>query len=153
MKTDPIRTSEDHITETGQKAGRLHLIPPSTVLILVRGMILMHTIPICLAGVSLTINQDVKALMPTSVIDGIWLRWALQCLHPVILRLVSSAAHGTRKIELDRLAAILLPVPPLENQHRFVALAQDLVRTAELKTRAAEVERNLLASFHARLLG
>lgn len=127
LKAEPIFGAQDHISDEGRASARLHVIPSGTNLVLVRGMTLIHTVPIRITGVPVTINQDVKALMPRQPLDGVWLRWALQCLHHVILAQVSSAAHGTRKLDLDRLQAIQVPVPPLKQQKVFSGLANQVI--------------------------
>jgi type I restriction enzyme S subunit len=59
-----IVDSEDHITEKGRVAAGLHLIPAKSVLMVVRSGVLKHLLPVALTGSELTINQDLKALVP-----------------------------------------------------------------------------------------
>ena len=65
MKRDYIDGSADHITREAMDKTGLKLISPGSVLIVVRGMILAHTVPVGIAAVPLTINQDMKALVPS----------------------------------------------------------------------------------------
>lgn len=119
LKADPIVTSQDHISEQGRTSARLHVIPAGINLVLVRGMTLIHTVPIRITAVPVTINQDVKALLPREPMEGSWLRWALQSMHATLLSNVSSAAHGTRKLDLDQLGAIQIALPSIEQQRDF----------------------------------
>jgi type I restriction enzyme, S subunit len=153
LKSDPIVSSADMITPKGRDSGRLHLIPPGTVLVLVRGMTLIHTVPIRLTAVPLTINQDVKALVPRRELGGTWLRWCLQCLHPLLLSLVSSAAHGTRKLDLDRLMSVHIPVVPFDLQNVFERHASILMQLASRRNAAVAIVEIATRTIQARLFG
>jgi type I restriction enzyme S subunit len=68
MKTFYVFDSEDHLTAQGGAAARM--VPPGTVLLLVRGMTLHHDVPICLTKTAVAFNQDVKALRPRDRLDS-----------------------------------------------------------------------------------
>ncbi len=85
MKPTIIVDSEDKITEAAMEASPAKLIPAESILIVVRGMILAHTVPIRLNAVPVTLNQDMKALVPSSAVLSGFLRWALQSLHAYLL--------------------------------------------------------------------
>ncbi|MEO8353924.1 MAG: hypothetical protein ABI680_19525 [Chthoniobacteraceae bacterium] len=74
-------------------------------------MILAHTVPIALDRVALTINQDMKALVPANDVPVEFLQWVLLSHHQNLLRLVSTAGHGTRKLDIEALPALPIPVP------------------------------------------
>lgn len=120
MKVTTIRDATDKISRVVLKETSLKLIPPGSVLIVVRGMILVHTVPVALAGVPLTINQDMKALIPSDGLSSTYLLWALRVMHDQLLGMVSTAAHGTKKLDSERIENLELPVPPLELQQAFV---------------------------------
>jgi type I restriction enzyme S subunit len=83
-------------------------------------MILAHTIPIALAGVQLTINQDMKALRPKSgAIDSIYLYSALKVSESRLLSQVRTAAHGTRKLDTDELLQIPILIPSQKMLNSF----------------------------------
>ena len=138
MKPDQIDKTAFAVTELALRNSALKLIPENSVLIVVRGMILTHTVPIRMNVVSVTINQDMKALLPRPDINPFYLRWALQSRHLELLRLVSTAAHGTRKIDIDRLSSLSLPVPPPPIQEKFaqraIAATKLLARTGDAMT-------------------
>ena len=129
MKPNQIEKSTLSITEEALRGTAVKLIPENNVLIVVRGMILAHTVPIRMNIVPVTVNQDMKVLLPRAKVNPFYLRWALQSRHWELLRLVSTAAHGTRKIDMDRLSSLLLPVPPLSIQEKF---AQRAIAITEL---------------------
>lgn len=100
MKTDIIYDSIDHITELAIDETTLKFIDAGAILIVVRGMILAHTIPIAIAGTKLTINQDMKALIITcNDISSTYLYAVLKASSKIILSQVGTAGHGTRKFD------------------------------------------------------
>ncbi|MGA2499633.1 MAG: restriction endonuclease subunit S, partial [Tepidisphaeraceae bacterium] len=61
MKVREIAGAIDHISERATQESSAKLIEPGAVLVVVRGMILAHTVPTAVLRVSATINQDMKA--------------------------------------------------------------------------------------------
>lgn len=112
MKREELYDAIDHVSESALTETKLKLLPQDTALIVVRGMILVHTVPVCLARVPVTINQDMKGLRPKGGATSEFLQWALLAQHSGLLRLVSTAAHGTRKLDIDALGNLQIPVPP-----------------------------------------
>ncbi len=120
MKPEEITDAEDHVSAAAFEESNLNLFPKDTVLIVVRGMILAHTVPIRLCRVPAAINQDMKALLPKIPIEPEFLRWSLQTQHAKLLNHVSTAGHGTKKLDSDRLREVTIPIPPLALQREFV---------------------------------
>jgi Type I restriction modification DNA specificity domain len=69
MKTDLIYDSEDHITRAGLESSAASLIAPGAALIVVRSGILRHSIPVAINKVSVSINQDMRAILPSDSIN------------------------------------------------------------------------------------
>ena len=112
MKQDILFDAMDHISDLAIKETSVNYIAPGAVLIVVRGMILAHTIPIALAGTRLTINQDMKALMPNcDDIDSNYLYAALKASSSALLSQVGTAGHGTRKLDTDALLKTPILIP------------------------------------------
>ncbi|MGA2606791.1 MAG: restriction endonuclease subunit S [Halobacteriota archaeon] len=127
MKTKEITDAEDHVSTAAFEKTNLQLIPKDTVLIVVRGMILAHTVPIRICRVPVAINQDMKALLPTKqAIEPEYLRWSLQAQHAHLLNQVSTAGHGTKKLDSDKLRSVTIPLPPLHLQKRFATLVNEI---------------------------
>jgi type I restriction enzyme, S subunit len=120
MKQDIIYDSADHISPFAVEQTNLKYINPGTVLIVVRGMILSHTVPIALTGTRLTINQDIKALETKSMdINPTYLYAALRVSDRKLLSQVRTAAHGTRKIDTEELLQLPIMIPPRRDSDRF----------------------------------
>lgn len=137
MKRLEIRDAIDHISEIALRETNIKLINPGAVLIVVRGMILAHTVPIALNRAPLTINQDLKALVPTGEVPTEFLQWVLLSQHQNLLRLVSTAAHGTRKLDTEALTSLQIPVPTALLE-RFAIHAKEQSRASEHRRIAAD---------------
>jgi len=61
LKSFYLNDGEDHITAEGAEAGS-RLIPPGTILLLVRGMTLHNDVPVAVVTRESAFNQDIKAI-------------------------------------------------------------------------------------------
>jgi len=149
MKVPEIIDAEDHVSDQVPIQTSIKLIPAGTVLIVVRGMILVHTVPVAITRVAVTINQDMKALLVGGAVDADYLMWLLRISQQWLLTLVTTAAHGTRKIDTARLEALPVPVPPRPPQDSFVkhvkALLEINVGQGQAMDRAETAFQSLLA--------
>lgn len=125
MKSEVIVDSEDHISDSALAESRLALLPPGTVLVVVRGMILAHTIPVAITAVEATINQDMKGLFPRKGVTPEYLALVLRSVSPILFSTIEESGHGTRCLRLDLWRNILVGVPPKEVQHEIVAFVNE----------------------------
>ncbi len=131
MKRDLIGESQDYITEAAVKGSSVKRIPVGSLLMVVRGMILAHSFPVALTITEVTINQDMKALLPFDRRIASYLLLMMKGLRPEVLQLVKRSTHGTCKLVTDELFTIPLPVPPLAEQNRIVAKVDELMNTLD----------------------
>ncbi|MFF2388005.1 restriction endonuclease subunit S [Agromyces sp. NPDC058104] len=122
LKRPRLSDSADHISSDVFRATSLRMLPAGTIAMVVRGMILAHTVPISILDVDAAINQDLKALLPKREIDSSFLAAMLRAQHANILSLVGTAAHGTRKLDTRVLEEIRVPLPSVEEQQRIAAI-------------------------------
>jgi type I restriction enzyme S subunit len=137
MKVAEIIDVSDHISDSALLASRLRLLPEGTLLIVIRGMILAHTFPVAIARVPVTINQDMKGLILRDAVIPEYMLWCLKALSPKFLSLVSTAGHGTKRIDMNSIAGLQIPVPPLKLQQEFVARLAEIraMETAQITNR------------------
>ena len=140
MKRRLLGYTEERITERGLQDAGLKLIHPPVVLVVVRGMILVHSFPVAVSTVPLTINQDMKALKLRAGIEPRYFGWLLDGISRRILStVVEKAAHGTRAIRMDHWRIVDLPLPPVIEQ---TTVADFLDReTAKMDALVAKKER------------
>ncbi len=142
MKCREIFDSIDHISEDATSNSPAKILPPGAVLIVVRGMILAHTVPSAVLRVPAAINQDMKALIPLDGLTSEYLCSALWALNAKILGLIEKSSHDTRKLQTPKLLDFKIPLPSIDEQRRIVARLDELqarvdglrrhqVRTAE----------------------
>lgn len=137
MKRDFLGDGEDHVSECALADTTLRIIQPSSVLIVVRGMILAHSVPVCLTIAPLTINQDMKALIPKDTrVSGPYLWASLKVSKNQLLARVGTAAHGTRKLETPELLEYPVVVPSeteLNASNRIADWARGALAVGEVR--------------------
>lgn len=131
---DHLTATVDHITEEAAAAYSC-TVPPGSLLIATRGMALAKRLPLAVTTRRTAFNQDLKALVPNPRVDPAYLRVVLRGLESEILANVVEAAHGTRRLETQRLKALHVPMPEPRTQRVIVE-----------RVRAVEKQNNAVAS-------
>jgi type I restriction enzyme S subunit len=121
LKSDELLDSIDHVSEAVLRETNLKLFPADTVLIVVRGMILAHSFPVTVIKVPGVVNQDIKALVPEKGLRSEFLAACLRAQKEYALTKVSTAGHGTKKLDSQGLSELKIIVPPMDVQDRFIA--------------------------------
>ena len=121
MKTDRIYDAEDHLTEEGSQNGT-RLVPPGTILIVVRGMILAKEFPVAVAKREVAFNQDLKAITCEPEVDRDFLYYWLLANTYEIKGIADEAAHGTKRIQTDRLLSLPFAFPDLPTQRKIAGI-------------------------------
>jgi type I restriction enzyme S subunit len=119
MKTFDIDSTIDRLTLAGARHGS-RLMPEKTVFIVVRGMILAHTFPVCIANRPMAFNQDVKAIAAGPAVEARFLAYWLVSQADNFLKLTTTATHGTRRFDMKELFDVVIPIPEKEEQTRVV---------------------------------
>lgn len=149
MKFDLIEDSQDKISDEAVRGSAVKIIPPHAVLIVVRGMILAHTVPISMNTVPVTLNQDMKAITPSASVDPVYLRWSLQVSRPYLLSKVETSAHGTRKLETPVITGFQLQIPPLALQKKFSEIANQVAASQKRIATADKLSQNTQTALSA----
>lgn len=153
MKVDRIDESEDHITEAALDGSATQLLPVGSVLVVVRGMILAHTLPVAVTTGPVTINQDIKALVCGSRVLPEFLHAVLAGQAEWLLSLADSSAHGTKKLETEILQRFEVPCPPLAVQHRVVTAMRDQAMALDQLVAAKQRVLELLSEKRKAIVG
>jgi type I restriction enzyme S subunit len=121
MKRAEIDSSTDSVTPLALAETNLRPVPPGSVLMVVRGMILARRVPVAWTSAEVTINQDMKAIVPGGEISGGFLARALEGAQVPLMQMIDAAGHGTRRLPTERWRRLPLPVPPVAEQRAIVA--------------------------------
>lgn len=124
MKSDIIIDSIEHITQVAIDNSSTKIIPPESVLIVIRSGILKHTLPVCINKSKVTINQDLKALVLDERCKAIYLQYLLKALEKDILSGVRAVTADN--IEFNSLKKRKIPIPPINIQIKFSKMVNQI---------------------------
>lgn len=152
MKSTKLSDSQLHISQLAVDESSVRIAPAGSLLVLVRGMGLAHGAQIAEIVKPCAFNQDIKAIHPDPELVPRYLVFALRHQINCSQNVMSSAAHGTLKIDMDRLKQVLIPFPSREEQLQIVDVIDDLfLETGRLQsiykqklTALAELKQSLL---------
>ena len=139
LKSESLSDTEDHITQHAIDDGAASLVAAESLLIVVRGMILVHTFPVVKALVPMAINQDLKAVLPTAKLRVNFLAWLLRGSAQETIRRIDEAGHGTKALRIEAWTSMCLPVPPLAEQTLIADFLDE--ETAKIDALVAEQRR------------
>jgi len=142
MKVRDLWDTEDHISTAAVEHGGAAILPPRSVLVVVRGMILAKRLPVAINRVPMAINQDLKALLPKRNVCVDFLGYYLEGTSALSLMRLEEAGHGTKALRTDKWESLPVVVPPLEEQRRIAAFLDH--ETARIDELVREQERLLL---------
>lgn len=144
MKAQYIYDAEDHVSEEAVKLSSTKKIPIDSVLIVVRGMILAHSVPVSINKEIVTINQDMKALIPNENITSEYFYLVLTGFKRFLLELTDNSAHGTKCLRTDLLEKLWIPLPSIKQQEEIIRNVNELVAKLDSLVLRQEEAKKLL---------
>lgn len=111
MKVRVIEDTQDHVTETGIENSSTKLVPAKSILIVFRSGILAHSLPIAIAGQALTINQDMKAIVPHDDFLSDYIAYAIQSREHHFITTCVKKGPTVHSVVGDRFWQEKIPVP------------------------------------------
>lgn len=143
MKSTQLFDTHLHISQKAVEETSTRLAPKGSLLALVRGMGLAHGAQVTELINDCSFNQDIRAIHPASNVNSRYLVFALRNQINTSDNVVSSAAHGTLKINMDELKNLIIPLPPINQQEQIVGAWNQLIESlTELEN---QYERKLAA--------
>jgi len=91
-----LRTTTDAIPLDAARSYSA-IVPPGSLVMLVRGMALVHGLPVAQVHERTAVNQDVRGLVPRPEFDPRFMYYALLAARPRLSAHVDRAAHGTAR--------------------------------------------------------
>jgi type I restriction enzyme S subunit len=139
MKSAIIRDTQDHITEAAVAGSATNFVPPNSVLMVMRSGILRHSFPVAVNVSRVTVNQDLRTLVPAEGIDPQYLAHHLRSIERQILHECAKDGTTVQSIETPALERVAIPIAPASEQVRIVARIDELF--AEIAEGEAALER------------
>ena len=152
MKREAICDSSIRVAEAAIRETSLRLIYPPAVLMVVRGMILARRVPIAWITGPVTINQDMKALMPVPEIDPEFMARVLVSAQDVFVPLIDEAGHGTRRLPTERWRDLAIAIPPRDEQEEIIDSLKISTHTTVATIDRTSREIVLLREYRTRLI-
>jgi type I restriction enzyme S subunit len=120
MKTDRITDTEDKMTEKALEETNSQIFPEGSLIMVTRSGILEHSFPVAINDKPVTINQDLKAFVPSDSVLSEYLYYNLVAHSNDILRECSKDGTTVASINSDALYSYEVPIAPLDEQRRIV---------------------------------
>jgi type I restriction enzyme S subunit len=142
MKVSVVVDTEDKITPQAVRESATKVIPAGAVLLVVRSGILVHSIPVALAGREVTLNQDLKALIPRSDLVPEYLFSLISGMQTEFLVEWKREGATVESLEINLVAQTQTPLPSEREQRAIVAFLHR--ETARIDELVAKKERLIL---------
>jgi len=137
MYTNHLSTSSEMISAEGLNAGS-RLAPKGSILLLVRGSMLHQKIPLGIAERDLAFNQDVKAVVSDETVMNQYLYLWFLSKRDELLGMVEFTGIGAGKLDTDRLQAMPIRIPSIDEQRKIVEFGCALDDRIELNRKMNE---------------
>ena len=124
MKDIKITQTEDKITSLALNNSPVHVVTSGSLLFVVRSGIIRRTLPIALNLVDVTVNQDLKALVPSPQIFPDYLLYLTLSLSEAIRKDCSKGGTTVESIEFPLLKNYIIPLPSIKEQKYIVEKIQ-----------------------------
>lgn len=148
MRQDVLTETEFKITEEAVKRSSTNIIPAGNVIIATR----VGLGKVCLIKQDTAINQDLRGIIPLNkdVLLVRFLYWWFKDISEVIIDAGTGAT--VQGVKLPFIKSLTIPLPPLPEQRRIVALLDEaFARLAIAEANAAQNLQNARALFESHL--
>ena len=152
MKRRVIADSMMHVTQEAVEKTSIGMIKAGAVLMVVRGMILARRIPIAKTTAPVTINQDMKAIIPEKSVQSDFLCHVLASFQSALSSLIGESGHGTRRFPTERWREMAFAFPSFMEQSAISSWIDNASVNEDRAIASAEREVALLLEFRSRLV-
>lgn len=154
MKSAVLSEAADYITEEAIENSATSLLPPQTILIVVRSGILAHSLPVARAARPLAFNQDIKALIPDQhKIEPEYLYWFLRSSAPIVLRQGVKKGATVHSVQSGFIESLNVPIATRQEQKRIIDLLGRADGIVRLRRQAQEKAAELVPAIFRNMFG
>lgn len=138
MKSDLIEDTLMHTNMFGVENSSANYIAQPAVLFVMRSGILRRTFPVCMVKKPFTVNQDIKALVPTDNIDLEYLFWGCKANEKRILESCMKNGTTVESINSAALRDFEIPIAGSNEQIEIVRILDAFFAKEQQTKKAAE---------------
>ena len=131
MKMPIISDSIDHITDEAVAHSTTNFVPENSVLMVIRSGVLKHTLPVAINNIPVTINQDMKAFVPNSLVTPTFLMYYFKAIESDVLSGVRGVTADN--IDFKSFQKRFLIVPPISVQEKFSSFVEQVNKSKLLQ--------------------
>ncbi len=144
MSVDTLTATEDHIAAKALEKSTVRLVPAGSVAFVVRSNVLRRRFPVALVPFAVTLNQDMRAVVPRDGIVVEYLAQVCRARADAILAVAGRADGSMAAIQSSAFLDFKIPIPPPAAQRAIVTVL-DRYRALQ-----AELEAELESELEAR---
>ena len=161
MKFATLSDTEDHITDLAIKETSIKLLSKNITAIVASSGILKHTLPVVYIPFETTVNQDIKALIPSEDVLPRYAYFVLAGFSKRILKSTKKQGGTVDSLDMNAFMRYPVPVPTIEKQERIISIldrfdklcndiSEGLPAEIEARRKQYEYYRDKLLSFEER---
>lgn len=121
MSVDVVVETQDRVSPIALEKTPLKLVPAGSIAFVVRSNVLRRRFPIAYVPFAVTLNQDMRALVPRSGILPEYVAEVCKARRVEILAIAGRSDGSMAAIQGAKLLEYKIPVPPLSDQERIVS--------------------------------
>jgi type I restriction enzyme S subunit len=152
MKTDRITDTEDKMTEKALEETNSQIFPEGSLIMVTRSGILEHSFPVAINEKPVTINQDLKAFVPSDSVLSEYLYYNLVAHSNDILRECSKDGTTVASINSDALYSYEVPIAPLGEQRRIVNKIEEYLSKVDAGVSELEEAKQRLEQYRGAVM-
>lgn len=141
MKGEVLSDTEEHITDDAIQNSATKLVPPGTILVVVKSKILMHRLPVLVSAVPTCFGQDLKGLSLRDPGLTYYIARHMRIGQDTLLR--RARGVNTEGLTLEHLAEYIVMQPPRKMVDRYVKFELATTKAAVV-SREAHADANHL---------
>ena len=135
--------TEDHISPAAVSRSATAVVPAGSLLVVFRSGVLQHSLPVAVTTRSTAINQDVKALIPSSAVSAEYLGAYFIIFGKRLLPLITKSGATVQSINTAQFDELGIPIPDARIQRQVV---NQLVAAFEREAASEATALKLIAS-------
>ncbi len=152
MKKEFLDDTQDHITEKAVQDNTTKLIPKDTMLMVVRSGILRHAIPVAITMRDLTINQDLKGIIPNKQLHSVFLCHLIQGMNHIFLTLWGKQGATVESLEHEYYTNTKIPLPSIHEQKEITEFVKNKKIQIDQLTESTQTQINQLKEYRTALI-